>query len=235
MPPSYPTNGRAELLLLAAYASNWANHKDEVMLQDKSLWYYGSVYHRVIDGKLEEARQIIADLVSEGASVLDIGCGTGALCLKLCQHRHCRVIGLDLSRKMIRFAEEKNSCPNVTFVHGDATNLSIYPDHSFDFAVMLVFIHELDAARQKQALSEAMRVANRLIICDSVASLPRNKGGFLIWLAETLFGCEHRPHFKRFLAQGGIKGLLDTSGLFAKIEYSQVFWYGAREVFVVSR
>jgi len=70
------------------------------------------------------------------------------------------VIGLDLSLKMIRFAGERNSCPDVTFVHGDATDLSIYPDHSFDFAVMLVFIHELDAGQQKQALSEALRVAN---------------------------------------------------------------------------
>ena len=205
------------------------------MLQDKSLWYYGAIYHRMIDGKLEEARQTIVDLVPQGASVLDIGCGTGELCFELCRQKHCKVIGLDLSLKMIRFADERNSYRDVTFVHGDITDLSIYPDHSFDFAVMLVFIHELDAGQQKRALSEALRVANRLIICESVAPLPRNKGGFLIWLAETLFGHEHKPHFKRFLAQGGITGLLDTTGLYARIEHSQVFWYGARQVVVVSR
>ena len=205
------------------------------MLQDKSLFYYGAIYHRLIDGKLAEARQTIVDLIPERASVLDIGCGTGGLCFELCRHKHCKVVGLDLSLKMIRFAEEQQALPDMTFVHGDATDLSIYPDHAFDFAVMLVFIHELDATQQKQALSEALRVANKLIICDSVAPLPRNKGGFLIWLAETLFGHEHKPHFKRFLAQGGIKGLLNTTGLLARIEYSQVFWYGAREVAIVSR
>ena len=205
------------------------------MLQDKSLFYYGTIYHRLIDGKLEEARQTIVNVVPERASVLDIGCGTGSLCLELCRAKHCKVVGLDLSLKMIRFAEERNTCPDVTFVHGDATDLSIYPDRSFDFAVMLVFIHELDAEQQKQALREALRVANKLIICDSVAPLPRNKGGFLIWLAETLFGYEHRPHFKRFLAQGGIKGLLNTTGLLARTEYSQVFWYGAREIAVISK
>ena len=202
---------------------------------DKSLFYYGAIYHRVIDGKLEEARQAVVDLVPEESSVLDIGCGTGELCFELCRHKHCKVVGLDLSRKMIRFAAERNTYPDVTFVHGDATDLSIYPDHSFDFAVMLIFIHELDAGRQKQALSEALRVAHKLIICESVAPLPRNKGGFLIWLAETLFGYEHKPHFKRFLAQGGIRGLLNTTGLPARIEHSQVFWYGAREVAIVSR
>ena len=51
---------------------------------DKSLFYYGTIYHRVIDGKLEEARQAIVDLVPEESSVVDIGCGTGELCFELC-------------------------------------------------------------------------------------------------------------------------------------------------------
>ena len=205
------------------------------MLQDKSLFYYGPIYHRVFDGKLEEARQMIVDIIPEGASVLDIGCGTGELCFELCQQKNCKVIGLDLSLKMVRFAEERNTYPDVTFVHGDATELSVYSDHAFDFAVMLVFIHELEEEKQKRALGETLRVAKKLIICDSVAPLPRNKGGFLIWLAETLFGYEHKPHFKRFLTQGGIKGLLKASGLSARIEYSRVFWYGAREIAVISK
>lgn len=103
-----------------------------MMPQDKSLYYYGPIYHRIIDGKLEEARQTIVNIIPEGASVLDIGCGTGELCFKLCRQKHCKVVGLDLSLKMLRFAEEQNTDPNVTFVHGDATDLSGYPDRSFD-------------------------------------------------------------------------------------------------------
>lgn len=205
------------------------------MIKDKSLFHHGAIYHRLFDGKLEEARQAIINLIPKESSVVDIGCGTGELCLELCQQKQCKVIGLDLSLKMIRFADKRSSCQNVKFVHGDATDLSMYQDCSFDFAVMLAFIHEHDAKQQKQALSEALRVANKLIICDSVAPLPRNKGGFLIWLAETLFGHEHKPHFKRFLAQGGIKGLLSTTGMPVRIDYSRVFWYGAREVVLVSK
>lgn len=204
------------------------------MLPDKSLFYYGAFYNRLIDGKLEEARQTIVDLIPQGASVIDIGCGTGELCFELFRQKQCKVVGLDLSLKMIRFAEKRNTFPEVTFVHGDATDLSKYPDRSFDFAVMLVFIHELAEEKQKRALREALRVAKKLIICDSAAPLPRNKGGLLIWLAETLFGYEHRPHFKRFLNQGGIKGLLEASNLDFKIEHSQKFWYSARELAVVS-
>ena len=204
------------------------------MPEDKGLFCYGALYNRLIDGKLKEARQAIVDLVPEGATVLDVGCGTGELCFELCRQKGCKVVGLDLSSKMIRFAEKRNPYPDVTFVHGDATDLSAYPKNSFDFAVMLVFIHELEPEPQKQALREALRVARKLIICESVSPLPRNKGGFLIWLAETLFGYEHKSQFRRFLAEGGIAGLLSTSGLPAQIEHSQVFWYDAREVAVVS-
>ena len=76
------------------------------------------------------------------------------------------MVGLDLSVKMTRFAESENTFQGVTFVHGDATDLSAYPDRSFDYAVMLVFIHELDEKMQRRALEEALRVADRLVICQ---------------------------------------------------------------------
>ncbi len=205
------------------------------MLQDKSLFYYGALYHRLIDGKLREARQVVVDIIPRGATVLDIGCGTGALCFELSRQKNCTVVGIDLSQKMIRFASAHNGAPNVTYVHADATHLNNYADHSFDFAVMLVFIHELPYNLQKKALQEALRVAEKLVVCDSVSPLPKNKSGFLIWLAETLFGYEHKPHFKRFLSQGGIRGLITNINLPLKIEHSWRFWYNAREVVVFSK
>lgn len=51
------------------------------MPMDKSLYYYGAIYHRLFDPQLSEARQIVVDLIPEGSSVLDIACGTGLLCL----------------------------------------------------------------------------------------------------------------------------------------------------------
>jgi len=113
------------------------------MPQDKSLFHYGAFYYKVIDGKQEEARNIILNLIPEGSSVLDIGCGTGTLCHALAEKRQCRVVGLDLSLKMIKFAQTRFPHPNATYVHGDATDLSDYGDRSFDYAVMMLFIHEL--------------------------------------------------------------------------------------------
>ena len=204
------------------------------MPQDKSHFHYGTFYYKVIDSKQEEARRIILDLTPEKSSVLDIGCGTGALCHALCEKKQCRVVGLDLSLKMIAFARKHFAHPNANYVHGDATDLSEYGDRSFDLAVMLLFIHELEKERQQKVLGEALRVAKKLIICDAASPLPRNKNAFLIWFAETVFGYEHKHHFKRFLAEGGTEGLLVKTGLRAQMEYSSVFWNRCRQVVVVS-
>ena len=205
------------------------------MPQDKSHFHYGAFYYRVIDSRQEEARQIILNLIPEKSSVLDIACGTGILCHSLCDKKQCRVIGLDLSLKMIEFAQKHFIHPDVTYVHADATNLSNYGDCSFDFAVMMLFIHELEVEQQKKSLEEALRVARKVIICDAASPLPRNTNSFLIWFAETFFGYEHKHHFKRFLAEAGIEGLLAKTGLSVQIEYSSLFWNDCRQIVVVSK
>ena len=183
--------------------------------------------------KLKETWEMIIDIISERDSLLDIGYCMGESCFELYQKKASKVICLVLSLKMIQFAVKRYTYPDLIFVHGDGAELSANAENAFDFVVMLVFIHELKEENQLQALKEALLVAKKLIICDSAAPLCLNKGRFLIWLAETLFGYEHKSHFKRFLTQGGIRGLLKASGLSTGIEYSQVFWYGAREIAVI--
>jgi len=205
------------------------------MPQDKSHFHYGAFYYRVIDGKQAEARSVILDLIPEGSSVLDIGCGTGILCHALCEKKRCRAVGLDLSLRMIEFARRRFAHPLAQYVHGDATDLSNYGDRSFDFAVMMLFIHELDEGRQRKVLAEAFRVAKKVVVCDAASPLPRNRNSFLMWFAETVFGHEHKQHYKRFLAEGGIEGLLAKSGLPVRIEASSLFWKGCRQVVVAAK
>lgn len=54
-----------------------------------------------------------------GEWVLDVGCGTGELTVKLV-NQGCEVIGLDSSRRML--AEAKNAYPNLQFVCADIQN-----------------------------------------------------------------------------------------------------------------
>ena len=136
------------------------------MIKDKSLFYYGWFYHKLFDRELVSAGEVVVDLVTEGSSVLDIACGTGQLCFALKAKKNCRVVGIDLSLRQLRFAEKSNSNDEITFIHMDATNLIGIEDHSFDYATMLFLMHELTREQQVRVLMEASRVANKIIIID---------------------------------------------------------------------
>ena len=204
------------------------------MTADKSLFFYGSIYHRLFDPQLAEALQVTVDYITEGSTVLDIACGTGQLCFALREQKNCYVVGLDLSLRMLEFAKKSNPFEDIEFIHEDATNLTRFRDHSFDYATMLMLMHELSRAQQICVFKEALRVARKGIIIDAVAPLPKNAGGIGIRIVEGTFGHDHNPNFKFFLTTGGIHGIIKESGLPVKVEHTSVFWRNCREIVVVS-
>jgi len=60
---------------------------------DRSLFIHGLIYHYLFDPPLKESRRVAVELIPEGASVVDIACGTGQLCLDLRRKKRCRVFG----------------------------------------------------------------------------------------------------------------------------------------------
>jgi ubiquinone/menaquinone biosynthesis C-methylase UbiE len=176
------------------------------MTEDQSQFYYGQIYHKLLDPPLEEARKVAVDLIPEGSSVLDIGCGTGQLCFELKAKKNCRVIGLDLSLRMLDFARKTIPYEDIVFIHKDATDLTGFEDHSFDYATLLFLVHELSRPHQLRVLGEALRVAERTVIIDSVAPLPKNIGGVGIRIVEAIFGRDHNQNFKRFLTMAYASG-----------------------------
>src|SRR5512140_2152751 len=112
------------------------------MLQDKSLFFYGSFFHRFLDPQLAENRRIAIDFIPEGSSVLDIACGTGQLCFELREFKNCHVTGVDLSQRMLDFARRINPYQEIEYVYEDDTELHSFEDNSFDFARKLMIMHE---------------------------------------------------------------------------------------------
>lgn len=64
----------------------------------------------------ERKIQVTRDLMGPDATVLDIGCGTGSLALRLADAGHA-VHGLDLSSEMVRIARTKTAAQGVDNVH----------------------------------------------------------------------------------------------------------------------
>lgn len=80
---------------------------------------------------------LIAEMVTPGARVLDIGCGDGALLRLLEQRRNVDGRGIEVSR------EKVNACVagGLSVIQGDAdVDLDDYPDKAFDYAVLSLTI-----------------------------------------------------------------------------------------------
>ncbi len=70
----------------------------------------------------------------EGAKVLDVGCGTGALAAALVEQGAARVVGIDASADFVAEAAARLGGGRASFAVGDALALD-FPDGSFDAAV----------------------------------------------------------------------------------------------------
>jgi SAM-dependent methyltransferase len=204
------------------------------MPEDESKFVHGRIYHRLFDPPLAECRRVVADLVAAGASVLDVACGTGELCFSLREEKHCRVVGIDLSRRQIDFAKKSNRFEDIEFLHLDASDLAGFGPRAFDYATVLLLMHELPREKQLQVLAEASRVARTVVIVEGKAPLPKNAHGLALRIVEATVGPRDYYLFREFLAGGGIMGLLKDSPLPLTVEHRSVFWHNCREVVVIS-
>ncbi len=76
---------------------------------------------------------IIAREVSQGARVLDVGCGDGALMAALRDHKAVDARGMELDRDNVAACVSRG----LSVIQGNAdTDLRDYPDAAFDYAIL---------------------------------------------------------------------------------------------------
>ena len=202
--------------------------------EPKSRFTHGAVYHALFDGPLAESRRVVAELIPQGSRVLDIACGTGELCFELCSRRNCRVVGVDLSPRMIDYAQRRNQYDNVTLILGDGTSLSQMEAKSFDFATILFLLHEIPREEQIKVVAEAVRLARHVVLVDSRCPLPRNAHGIALRVVEAIGGPDHYNQFAGYLKAGGMDGILSQLQLPAAIVHRSVFWHNCREIVILA-
>jgi SAM-dependent methyltransferase len=185
--------------------------------RDKNLFFYGRPFHLLIDGLNRPQRAQVAALMPEHAYVLDIGCGTGELALALRASRNCRVVGVDLSSRMIDYASRRNPYPEVRFLHGDAADIPDFPAKHFDYAVLCMILHELPRDVQTRVLREALRLARATLLLDYSVPMPTNLSAAIARAIETTLGRDHYPHFQAYLQAGGLGELASAVGASSRI------------------
>ena len=79
----------------------------------------------------------------KGLRILDLGCGCGDHCKEYIKMGAQKVVGIDISEKMLAVAKEKNSDPNITYIRMPMEDLGKL-DGEFDLAVSSLAIHYVE-------------------------------------------------------------------------------------------
>jgi ubiquinone/menaquinone biosynthesis C-methylase UbiE len=113
-------------------------------------------------GREEQTRgRLVAEAaIRPGQRVLEIGCGTGSLVLRVKQqHPAASVTGLDPDAKALARASAKaaRAGAEIAFEQGFADALP-WPDACFDRVLSSLMLHHLTTDEKQRALAEARRV-----------------------------------------------------------------------------
>jgi ubiquinone/menaquinone biosynthesis C-methylase UbiE len=125
-------------------------------------------------GRLDKAYDRLASHIREGQSVLDLGCGTGALTLRAAQ-KGARVKGIDINAQMLDIARkrvaEANLVPSVELCEMGVAELGGEKSESYDAVMAGLCFSELTEDELAYTLREIKRILKPeglLLIGDEV-------------------------------------------------------------------
>jgi len=109
------------------------------MNPNKALWEKGD-FTRLARTMHQSGEKLVADFdITKGMKVLDLGCGDGTTAIPEAK-LGAEVLGVDIARNLVEAGNiraKDEGLDNLTFVEGDATNLSELQDKTFDRVVSI--------------------------------------------------------------------------------------------------
>ncbi len=120
--------------------------------------------------------EVIASLVPTGVRLLDVGCGDGSLLEYLGAVKGVEGHGIELSQKGVNAGVARG----LSVIQGDAdTDLSTWPDHAFDVAVLSQTLQATQHPRR--VLEQLLRIGERAIVSIPNFGHWRIRWQFLVW------------------------------------------------------
>jgi len=96
-------------------------------------------------------------------TIIDVGCGTGALCSVL-NGKGLSVTGIDPAGKMLEVAKAKQENKDISFMQADVLVGLPFEDNSFDIAIASYVAHGLKVEERKLMYAEMSRVASHYVV-----------------------------------------------------------------------
>lgn len=150
--------------------------------------FYGLFYRFQVNYYRRILERVKVDIdLSEYESVVDVGCGTGALCTVL-QSQGLQVTGVDRAEKMLAVAAKKLGRTDVAWVQACGTKPIPLPDKSFDVAISSYTIHGIPAIERKKMYREMSRLAKHQVIFHDY-------NGHRAWLTDFVERLEAGDYF----------------------------------------
>lgn len=128
---------------------------------------YGLFYRRQKKRYSEVIDWVSKDLdLTSYETILDVGCGTGALCAVL-NAKGLSVTGVDPAEKMLDFAKRQPENKDISLIIASVLERLPFGDKSFDISIASYVAHGMQRDDRKKLYAEMSRVTkNKVIIYD---------------------------------------------------------------------
>jgi ubiquinone/menaquinone biosynthesis C-methylase UbiE len=153
-----------------------------------------------------QALRIVADLKPD--RTIDLCCGTGNQ-LRLLKKYGFHVVGIDLSKSMLKVAKRGVNAPDCILGDARATD---FESETFDLVMITFSLHEAGWNNAHAILDEVQRIlkpGGHLLVVDYALGkgAPKTAERFIGWI-EFLAGKSHHRNFIRYKHSGGLDVLL---------------------------
>jgi len=178
---------------------------------------YG-LFYKIQKKRFAEVIKGIAGVLdlTDFETVIDIGCGTGALCSVLSE-KGLTVTGIDSAQNMLKVARAKSENNKISFIQADVLEPLPFIDKSFDVAIASFVAHGLKVEARGLMYAEMSRIAKHYVIIYDY----NERRSPLVTLIEWLEGGD----YVRFVSNAGP----EMKSCFADVKVvaidTRVAWY----------